>query len=113
MHEMSLMASVFEIADRQLADIPVKRVLKVKLQVGKLANALEDALQLAFDAFSQGTVYQGARLEMETVPATWRCDSCGLDFTADVGAVTCPNCNGMETRLIGGRDLILQSLEVE
>lgn len=69
-----------EIADRELQGMIVHRVNKINMQVGELANALPDALQFAFEAFSQDTIYAGGTLQIE---------------------------------LIKGKDLILESLEVE
>lgn len=113
MHEMSLMASVFEIADRELQNISFERVIKVKLLVGQMANALEDALRLAFEAYSQDTAFAGAELEIIDVPATWHCAQCSHEFVADIGIIICPECQGKDIELIKGKDLLLESLEVE
>ena len=113
MHEMGLMASIFEIAENQLLGIEYQKVLKVKLKVGKLANALEDALRMAFEAYSQDTAFAGAQLIIEEVPATWHCNECSQEFEAEVGMLLCPRCNGRDLQLIGGRDLLLESLEVD
>lgn len=113
MHEMSLMASIMEIADNQLVGVDFQRVLKIRLQVGQLANALEDALRFAFEAFSKNTLYESAELEIVVVPATWQCPSCGHQFESDIGVLKCPKCAGQGLQLIKGRDLVLESLEVE
>ena len=113
MHEMSLMGGVFEAINRTLSQHKITRVLQVKLKVGELTNAEPDALQMAFAAFSKGTVCEGAELSIERVPVLGSCRSCHQEFAIKSLFFLCPNCKGNRIEVIQGEELLLESLEVE
>lgn len=110
---MSLMGGVFEVIGQTLSQHKIKRVLQVKLKVGELTNAEPDALQMAFEAFSKGTVCDGAELIIERVPVTGRCRSCHQEFKIKSLFFLCPNCSDNNIEVIEGEELLLESLEVE
>lgn len=113
MHEMSLMAGVFDVINDMQAKHDFKKVLKVKLQVGELTNAEPEALEFAFKAFSRDTGVEDAELEIEVVPLIGHCSSCGLEFKIENGIFRCPKCQGLIVDLVSGRELVLESMEVE
>ena len=113
MHEMSLMGGVFEVIESTLSQHEIKRVLQVKLKVGKLTNAEPDALLLAFEAYSKDTLCEGAELLVERVPVIGRCRNCAHEFEVDAIFFICPNCRNPKIDIIQGEELLLESLEVE
>ena len=113
MHEMSLMGGGFEAIEATLAHHHVKKVLLVKLKIGQLTNAEPDALQMAFAAFAQGTVCEGAELQIETLPVKGRCRSCSEEFMVPGLIFACPVCQHLGIDITQGEELLLESLEVE
>ena len=113
MHEMTLMGGVFEAIERTVSQHEVKRVLKVKIKVGELTNAVPEALQMAFEAFSKGTVCEGAELVVERIAVLARCRKCLLEFEIKGLFFFCPACQNVSVELIQGEELLLESLEVE
>ena len=113
LHEMSLMAGVFEIVEQTLAQHEIKRILKLKLRVGKLTNAQPDALCLAFEAYAQGTKAEGAELVIEEVPVRARCHRCGKEFPVTGFLFLCPHCQNVGLEILQGEELLVESLEVE
>lgn len=113
MHEMSLMASIFDIINQNLTAHPGVRVLRVKLVVGAMTNAVPDALQMAFTAMSRGTPVEGAELLIEDVPLTARCLECEWQGGIEQYKFLCPVCSSMQVEILTGRELYLDSLEVE
>lgn len=113
MHEMSLMGGVFDVIDKTLSQYEVKRVLQVKLKVGELTNAVPDALRMAFEAFSQGTVCEGAELIVERVPVIGYCPSCDHEFDVKTMIFLCPKCGNPKIEVVQGEELLIESLEVE
>ncbi len=113
MHEMSLMSGVFEAIDAALEAYQVPRVTKVKLQVGRLTNAEPDALDFAFQAFAAGTPMEGAVLEIELVPLAGCCKECAREFEIEGLVFYCPECKSPSIHIVRGRELVLESLEVE
>lgn len=113
MHEMSLMASIFDIINQNLTGYPGARVIKVKLVVGAMTNVVPAALQMAFTAMSSGTPVEGAELLIEEVPLTACCHECGWQGEIEQYKFFCPVCSSMQVEIMTGRELYLDSLEVE
>jgi hydrogenase nickel incorporation protein HypA/HybF len=114
MHEMSLMSSVFDVINTTLEKhIEVEKVLRVKLKVGEFTNAQPSALEFAFQAFAQGTKVEGAVFELEILPVIARCTKCNHEFEIKGIAFCCTQCKDYGIEIISGRELLLESLEVE
>lgn len=66
MHELGIMTGVMESVESVAREAGAERVLKVSLQVGVMTEAIEDALQFAFEALAENNDYfEGATLEVE------------------------------------------------
>ena len=61
MHELALATEVVSIC---AARAEGARVVRVRLEVGRLAAVLPDALRFCFDACANGTLVQGAALDI-------------------------------------------------
>lgn len=113
MHEMSLMGGVFEVIEQTISQHDIKRVLQVKLKVGELTNAEPEALDMAFEAYSKGTLCEGAELIVERVSVRGRCKTCHEEFAVATMLFLCPKCQNSGIDVIQGEELLLESLEVE
>lgn len=112
MHEMSLMAGVFELIEQTVRQHNIKRVVQVNLQVGEFTNTEPGALQMAFEAYTLGTCCEGAELIVTRVPARGFCLDCKQEFALKHFFI-CPQCQNRQVRLTQGQELLLESLEVE
>jgi hydrogenase nickel incorporation protein HypA/HybF len=110
MHELSLAAAIVEIAERHAAGRPVSRV---DVRVGRLRQVVPDALTFGFEVLVQDTPLQGARLELQMVPAVGRCRACGVETTFEQFPLLCGGCGSMDLEIVSGDELIVTSLEVE
>jgi hydrogenase nickel incorporation protein HypA/HybF len=64
-HEFGIANEAIEICVGASGDA---RITRVVLEIGKLSAVLPDAVRFCFDAASEGTVAQGAELEIIEVP---------------------------------------------
>lgn len=55
----------------------------------------------------------GAKLIFDKIPAVIRCRSCGAESEIERFRLRCPVCNDNKVDLIKGRELYIESLEVE
>ena len=110
MHELSIGSAVVDTAVRHAGG---RRVRTVHLRVGQLRQVIPDSLTFYFDLVSNETVCEGARLEVELVPAVLRCGPCAREWTIDVPAFRCPTCGGADIRVLAGNELEVESIEVE
>jgi hydrogenase nickel incorporation protein HypA/HybF len=112
MHELSLMAGLLRQIEEAALASGAGRVTAVSLKVGELAGVEPALLSGAFDLLAPGTVAEGASLDIEHVPLTAECESCG-PFRVERFRFRCPSCGGAGTRVVAGEDVILESLVVE
>jgi hydrogenase nickel incorporation protein HypA/HybF len=108
MHELALMESVVaEIGDR-LGEV---RVSTVRLEVGRLAGVVPEALRFCFDVCTRGTSLEGATLEIVELPGRARCAACGAEQVVDSFVVAC-SCGQGDLTVVGGEELRLKNVEV-
>ncbi len=113
MHEMALMAGVFDIIRQYTTDLSDKNVTRVTLVVGEMTNAVPEALEAAFEVHAKGTPVEGAKLVIKDIPLVARCRSCGWEGKTEKHVFMCPGCSSFGMELISGRELYVESLEVE
>jgi hydrogenase nickel incorporation protein HypA/HybF len=113
MHELSIALSIIdEIGDeavaRNLSGIEV-----VHLRVGVFSGVDRDALQFAWGLACEGTPFEAARLEIETIPLLIHCADCNADrIPPSLYQLCCPVCGKPSPTIVTGRELEVVSLEV-
>jgi hydrogenase nickel incorporation protein HypA/HybF len=110
MHELSLSSAILETVERHAAG---RRVTVVSLRVGRLRQVVPDTLLFYFGIVSEGTVCDGARLELEEVPARLSCTGCGHGWDAELVHFRCPACGSGAVEVTSGQELEVESIEVE
>ncbi len=112
MHELPFVQSLLEIACRHAEQAGAARVLALDLVIGQMSSIVDDAVQFYWDLLSQGTLCEGAVLRFHRVPAVFRCEACGREYTFDGQHLTCPQCGSSRVHLVQGDEFRLQSLEI-
>jgi hydrogenase nickel incorporation protein HypA/HybF len=88
-----------------------RRVHSVKLEVGALCAVVPDAMTFCFDLATEGTVADGASLEVAMRPGEARCRNCDTRFELADPILLCP-CGSADVEVLAGRDLKILSMEV-
>ena len=113
MHELGMVTGVVE-SVRQAAEANhADKVLKVSLSVGEMTEAIEDSLRFAFEVLTERTMSEGAELEINMVKPRSLCLDCGAEYEHDRFHMVCPECGGYNTKLLAGRELQIDSIEVD
>ncbi len=117
MHEMGIAMQVLEIATASLQDAVKEnpeniRVEKVNLRVGKLSAVVPESLRFCFEIISKDTVLSGAKLEIDEIPVTARCNDCGEIWTITGPVFRCRKCNSGSLEILSGQELDIVSLEI-
>ena len=112
MHEVSLMQDALILAARRATEAGAARIHTLRMRVGPLSGAVPEALEFAFEVVAQGTMAEGAKLEVERVPLVCYCVTCQADFQPDDCVCECPSCHQPSIEVRSGRELELASLEV-
>jgi hydrogenase nickel incorporation protein HypA/HybF len=107
MHELGIAQEVVAIV-REHAPGKVTRVV---LEIGKLSAILPDAIRFCFDLCSEGTVVEGATLEIIEVPGLARCRDCGGDVMLERPFGRC-ECGSADLDWVSGDELKVKEFEV-
>lgn len=116
MHELGIMTGVLDAVAASARQAKATRVLKVSLSVGEMTEAILDALMFAFEVLSEQPEYdlcKGAELDVTMVKPRSRCLECGAEYEHDRFHMLCAQCGSFATELIAGRELQIDSIEVD
>lgn len=115
MHEMSIAASLLEMASEEAAKQNCSQILRVRVEYGAISGIMPEALELSFQALTKGTPHEKAELELVRLPLRLRCPFCGARFGGeDQYALMdpCPQCGESFGHIVEqGRELLLARLE--
>lgn len=110
MHELSIATSLIERVLESAKASGLASVESVELEVGAMQLIVPDALTLAFEAVSKGTIAEHAGLELIDVPVKARCRDCGHEYPAAIDRYSCPECGQANAQIIAGQEIILKSM---
>jgi hydrogenase nickel incorporation protein HypA/HybF len=112
-HELSMAENIVGIIRQSVPSDELADVRIVRMKIGALSGVVADSLSFCFTAISSDTPLAKARLEIEQLPFAVHCNSCGKTFENDIGYVVCPECDGVETTVVSGRELQVTEIELE
>jgi len=114
MHELSIAEALIEQVGEELGRAGQKGPAKrLELAVGRLSGVHCDALRFAFELLSPGTPAAGAELLIRQPPAVTRCQECGESTEIVEIVIACPRCSSPQIVIEEGRELLLESIELE
>lgn len=109
MHELGITENIVSIA---VAHARGAKVQRVSLEIGKLSAVMPEAIQFCFDICSQGTLVEGAQLEIIEVAGLARCRHCGTEIALEMPFGVC-TCGSTDLQILQGEELKLKELETE
>ncbi len=114
MHELSICTALIEEAQKEVRRSGrTGRIRRIDLTVGRLSGVSCDSLRFAFDLLAPGTDMEDARVVITEPKATCYCRTCHARVEIDDYVMQCPECLGGNIAIEGGRDLLLDSIEIE
>ena len=112
MHEMSLAEGVLQLIEDSARQEEFSKVTTVWLEIGQLAGVEVEAMRFCFDAVTQGSLAEGAKLEIIAIPGTAWCMSCSATVTYSEVYSACPQCGTYQIQVTGGTEMRVKELEV-
>lgn len=113
MHEFSIVNALLDMCEQNAKDNAMSKVIKVEIKIGKLSGVEPHLLQTAFDTFKEGTVCEGAMLQMHVQDVILRCNSCHAETVILNNTFECPTCKSTECSVVDGEEMYLMRLEME
>jgi len=113
MHELAITQSMLDLVQEQARKAKAKKVGGINLTIGEMSGCVGECVQFYFDFLSKGTITEGAVLSFTTVPTTARCRDCDKRFQLREFDWSCPYCGNRNMEIVAGRELYVESIEVE
>ena len=113
MHELSVVASLYEIMEKKATEQKANKITRVRVQVGVLSGVVPEFLESAFDIYKKDTMASEATLEMDIIPVKIRCKNCRAETTSEEPVFICSRCGSHEIETVDGTELILERLELQ
>lgn len=108
MHELGIAQEVIAIVTEHAGESKVTRVV---LEIGKHALIMPDSIRFCFDLCSEGTVAQGAELEIREVPGQARCRDCGGEIALEQPFGLC-DCGSADLHWLSGDEIKVKEMEI-
>lgn len=114
MHELSIVEALIDQVGRELDRAGQQgRVIRLELSIGRLSGVNCESIRFAFGLVAPGTPLEDADVVIEEPKAVCRCYACDARVEIDDLVVECPQCGDHDITIEGGRELLLQSIEIE
>ena len=113
MHEVAIAEEIKAAVLEQLKENKAKKVTKLKLVFGELTSVVPEALEFAFESISYKTPLEGVKIEMKIIKMKGKCKECGKEFRVKDFNYLCPGCSSTRVKLIAGKEMFIQTIEME
>lgn len=110
MHEMSITQGIVDICENHARG---RRVLSVDVEIGELSGVVPDAIAFCFEACSQRTLLEGARINIIRIPGGGRCLDCSADTKLTTLFDACQRCGGYRVSIVSGEEMRVREIEVD
>jgi hydrogenase nickel incorporation protein HypA/HybF len=109
MHELGITQNIIAIVSEKAGE---RKVRRVTLEIGKLSAIVPDAIRFCFDLCAEGTVLEGAQLEIREIDGRGSCSSCGSEMELNLMAGQC-KCGSLDIKCTQGQELNIKEMEVD
>jgi len=113
LHELSVTESILGIVIEQAEQAKAVKVSRVNLVIGELSGVVDECVEFYYNIISKDTIAAGSELVFTHPPTQFRCRACRSVFTPEDQNWLCPECGKRDYEIISGRDLHIESIEVE
>jgi hydrogenase nickel incorporation protein HypA/HybF len=107
-HELAIAEEIIAIVADRTAGARVGRIV---VEIGRLCAVVPDAMRFCFDLATEGTVAEGARLEIVETPGLGRCRACGAQVVLERPFGRCA-CGGTDLEWLAGEELRIKEVEL-
>ncbi len=114
MHEASIAQHIIDQLNERIADGTLPpRIEKIHLKIGKLTAVVPDNLAFMFGVLVQGSDLEKVQLDMTEIAVRCQCLHCNVEYEAEEMNFWCRECGSPEVKIVTGRELLIDSVEVE
>ena len=122
MHELSVAVDVCRAVIEAASKNHASSVKSVELELGECTMINQEQLSFCFKVAAEGTLAEGAELNIVNVPPAIRCE-CGYRGTVNTDQhhipyelafdLRCPKCGNCAAELVSGREISVKNIRIE
>jgi hydrogenase nickel incorporation protein HypA/HybF len=113
MHELSISNSILELVAQQARAAGATKVTGINLTFGELCGFSPEAVRMCLEGLGKNTLAEGATLSFNNIRAAARCQQCGRESCPSEHEWLCPHCGQGGLEITHGRELRVDSIEVD
>lgn len=113
MHEMTIVAGILDIAEKEARTAGARVINSVEIEVGRLAGVEIDSLEFCFEVARKGTLADGAELVVHDIPGRGWCPECDREVDVEFFMAVCPECDQAMVDIRQGRELRVRAINVD
>jgi hydrogenase nickel incorporation protein HypA/HybF len=111
MHEVSICEHLLALLAQEAKRHGVSKIVRLRLEIGRLSCLDPEALRFAFDAIAPGTIAESAELQIDQPPVRATCRDCGTEVELESRLSACMSCGGTRLELHSGEEMRLLEME--
>lgn len=92
MHDYHKAVDMVNYGTEKAKEMGKNKVTKIKIAVGESSGYSADSICMYFKEVSEGTVCEGAEVEVRTIKSMLQCPKCGELFPRQLMHYDCPKC---------------------
>lgn len=112
MHELSIVMSIVDIAQREAGKANALVVDEIELDIGELSGVEMNALEFAWNQAIKQTILENAVKKINIISGKAICVDCATAFSMKNFYDACPACGGHFINIEQGKELRVRSLVV-
>ena len=113
MHELAITKSMLDLVLEQAEKAGAREIGKINLVIGEMTGVVEDCVKFYFDFLSKGTIAEGTAISFKKIPTIAQCRGCDKTFELKEFDWICPHCGDKNMKIVAGKELYVESIEVE
>jgi len=110
MHELSVAESILQIVEQAIEG--KRELASATVTLGPFAGICADSLKFWFPQVARERGFGEPELVVNELPARVHCLDCGEEYASRDAMTPCPGCASFNRRILGGRELTLDSVEI-
>ena len=113
MHELGITEQLLNLTLEHAARAHASRVTRLNLVIGELSSVVDESIQFYWEIMAKDSLAERAELHFERVPARFCCQACHAEFELSAFEGQCPQCGGVQVKVVDGDQFRLDSIEIE
>lgn len=111
MHEIAITTALMNVVSKEVQRCGGGRVTEITMSVGGLQSVEPHSIKSCFDFLSEGTIMDGAVLNIDRLPVTVYCNVCRKEYFSDKN-FRCQNCGGSDVSIAASGGMTVSNIVV-